>query len=125
MTSQTADGSLPIHLACQYSTDPTMVATLLYYNRCVINARRNDGLTALHMVASRNEARDKKLGLIPLSEDTQIRMIRLLLDHGADRNLQVEGYRPVDLIAENRNRARGIFHSGEQNCRRHDKRFER
>ena len=31
LKSPTSDGSLPIHLACQYSSDPTLLASLLYY----------------------------------------------------------------------------------------------
>ena len=33
MKAGTDDGSLPIHLACQYSYDPTLLATLLYYDK--------------------------------------------------------------------------------------------
>ena len=33
LKSPTLDGSLPIHLACQYSSDPTLLASLLYYVR--------------------------------------------------------------------------------------------
>jgi hypothetical protein len=96
---RTADGSLPLHLACQYSMDPSLLATILYYSKAsTVNERRNDGFTPLHLVAARNEARDVKLGLIPLDEMTQVRMIKLLLEHGADKNLTVEDYRPADLI---------------------------
>ena len=28
----------------------------------------------------------------------QVRMIKLLLEHGADKNLTVEDYRPADLL---------------------------
>ena len=33
LKSPTLEGSLPIHLACQYSSDPTLLASLLYYVR--------------------------------------------------------------------------------------------
>lgn len=33
-------------------------------------------------------------GLIPLDEATQVRMIKLLLDHGADEKISVENYKP-------------------------------
>ncbi len=33
LSTPTVDGSLPIHLACQYSSDPALLAALLYYNR--------------------------------------------------------------------------------------------
>ena len=33
LKSSTLDGCLPIHLACQYSSDPTLLASLLYYVR--------------------------------------------------------------------------------------------
>jgi ankyrin repeat protein len=101
--ARTSDGSLPLHLACQYSMDPNLLAALLYFGKAsVVNERRTDGFTPLHLVAARNEARDVKLGLIPLDEVTQVRMIKLLLDHGADKNLTVEDYRPVDLIKPDR-----------------------
>jgi hypothetical protein len=39
--SKTWDGSLPLHIACQYSSDPSLIATLLYYDKCSgINERR-------------------------------------------------------------------------------------
>ena len=40
LKSPTADGSLPIHLACQYSSDPTLLASLLYYDKTTVNFRR-------------------------------------------------------------------------------------
>ena len=33
LTAETENGSLPIHLACQYSSDRSMIALLLNYNR--------------------------------------------------------------------------------------------
>ena len=68
----TSDGSLPLHVACQFSSDPTTLATLLYYNRSVVNYERNDGFTALHLIASRAEISDVRLGLIRLNEDIQV-----------------------------------------------------
>ena len=39
--SKTWDGSLPLHIACQYSSDPSLIAILLYYDKCSgINERR-------------------------------------------------------------------------------------
>ena len=74
LTARTYNGSAPIHLACQYSADPQMIATLLYYNREVVNATRADGCTPLHMIAARNETKDRRNDdpLIPLSEETQV-----------------------------------------------------
>ena len=68
----TSDGSLPLHVACQFSSDPTTLATLLYYNRSVVNCERNDGFTPLHLIASRAEISDVRLGLIRLNEDIQV-----------------------------------------------------
>ena len=75
-----------------------MVATLLYLNRydhfrrvfsqtsstpnqvtfdrdagCV-NASRADGFTPLHLLAARTEAEDKRVGLIPLDQESQVSM---------------------------------------------------
>ena len=72
LKSPTFDGSLPIHLACQYSSDPTLLASLLYYDKSVINALRADGFTPLHLVAARANVQDVRLGLIKLAEDTQV-----------------------------------------------------
>ena len=72
LKSPTADGSLPIHLACQYSSDPTLLASLLYYDKSVINSQRTDGFTPLHLVAARANVQDVRLGLIKLAEDTQV-----------------------------------------------------
>ena len=72
LTARTDDGSFPIHMACQYSNDPTMIATLLYYNSEVVNATRGDGFTPLHLIAARTDALDKRVGLIPLEEQIQV-----------------------------------------------------
>ena len=37
LTAETENGSLPIHLACQYSSDRSMIALLLNYNRYNLN----------------------------------------------------------------------------------------
>ena len=71
--SQTSDGSLPIHLACQYSSDPTLLVNLLYYDKSVVNFERADGFTPLHLVAARADMQDVPLGLIRLDEDTQVK----------------------------------------------------
>ena len=73
LRSQTADGSLPIHLACQYSSDPTLLVNLLYYDKSVVNFERADGFTPLHLVAARADMQDVPLGLIRLDEDTQVK----------------------------------------------------
>ena len=72
LKAATDDGSLPIHLACQFSYDPTLLATLLYYDKSVINAERADGFTPLHLVAARGEVHDVRMGLLRLDEDTQV-----------------------------------------------------
>lgn len=96
---KTVDGSLPLHLACQYSTDPNMLKTLLNKsNNFGVNERRNDGFTPIHLLAARNEAKDSHIGLFSLDEATQVQMIQVLLDHGADKSLKVEKYRPIDLL---------------------------
>lgn len=66
------EGSLPIHTACQFSRDPTLIAALLYYNRSVVNVPRADGFTPLHLVSARHDVSDQSIGLIPLDEDTQV-----------------------------------------------------
>merc|ERR1719189_1672298 len=116
LTAQTENGSLPIHLACQYSSDPTMIALLLHYNRDIINAKRSDGFTPLHLVASRNDGpADISIGLIPLSEEIQGRMIRLLLDYGADKTILVgDKYIPFDLVKQNRKMARALLKTPER-----------
>lgn len=110
LTSRTSDGSMPIHLACQHSSDPTLIATLLYYNRGVVSEERGDGFTPLHLVAARTDAHDAKLGYILLDEETQVRMIKMLLEHGADRSATVEDrYLPVDLLKVDRTKARALL----------------
>ena len=54
-----------------------MVAALLYHNRYAVNERRRDTFTPLLLVASRSDAMDKKIGLIPLDEDTQVNFCKL------------------------------------------------
>ena len=40
------------HQACQYSVDPNLLASLLYFGKMsVVNERRNDGFTPLHLVS--------------------------------------------------------------------------
>lgn len=107
LKSQTFDGSLPIHLACQYSSDPTLLASLLYYDKSIVSAPRTDGFTPLHLVAARADIQDAKLGLIRLSEETQLRMIKILLEYGADKKAKVEDlYRPFDLLSNDRSKAK-------------------
>jgi len=107
LKSPTEDGSLPIHLACQYSSDPTLLATLLYYDKSVINTERADTFSPLHLVAARADVHDVRLGLIRLDEETQVRMIKILLEHGANKMAMVEDmYHPVDLLSNDRSRAK-------------------
>jgi len=73
LRSPMADGSLPIHLACQFSSDPTLLATLLYYDKSVVNMEREDGFTPLHLVAARTDVHDVRHGIIRLDEETQVR----------------------------------------------------
>ena len=96
------DGSLPIHTACQRTKDTTLIATLLYYNRSVVNVPRGDGFTPLHLICARHDINDPSIGLIPLDEDTQVRMIKVLLDHGADKTMRVENYLPGNLLKKDR-----------------------
>ena len=79
--------------------------------RDVINAKRSDGFTPLHLVASRNDGpADISIGLIPLSEEIQGRMIRLLLDHGADKSICVEEhYISYDLVKMDRQISRALL----------------
>jgi len=110
LKSPTLDGSLPIHLACQYSSDPTLLASLLYYDKSVVNMQRADGFTPLHLVAARANVHDVHLGLIRLGEDTQVRMIKILLEHGADKKATVEDlYHPVDLLSHDRSKAKDFL----------------
>jgi hypothetical protein len=48
-------------------------------------------------------------GMIPLDEYTQVRMIKLLLDHGADDSCSVENYQPADLLKPDRTHALGLL----------------
>ena len=72
LKSPTADGSLPIHLACQFSSDPTLLASLLYYDKSVVNETRTDGFTPLHLIAARGDVHDVRIGIIRLDEETQV-----------------------------------------------------
>ena len=62
-------------------------------------------------MASRNDGpADISIGLIPLSEEIQGRMIRLLLDHGADKSICVEdNYIPYDLVKMDRQISRALL----------------
>merc|ERR1719189_445680 len=117
LTAETENGSLPIHLACQYTSDRSMIALLLNYNRDVINAKRNDGFTPLHLVASRNDGpANLSIGLIPLDEATQKTFIYDLLNFGADKTIFVGGkYLPFDLVKANREMARSLLKTPERN----------
>ena len=85
-------------------------------SRDVINAKRNDGFTPLHLVASRNDGpADTSIGLIPLDEETQRTFIYDLLDYGADKSILVGGkYIPFDLVKQNRKMARALLKTPER-----------
>ena len=85
--------------------------------RDVINAKRNDGFTPLHLVASRNDGpADLSIGLIPLEEATQKTFICDLLNFGADKTIFVGGkYLPFDLVKANRETARSLLKTSERN----------
>ena len=84
--------------------------------RDVINAKRNDGFTPLHLVASRNDGpADLSIGLIPLDEATQKTFICDLLNFGADKTIFVGGkYLPFDLVKANREMARSLLKTPER-----------
>ncbi len=107
-SAMTNEGDLALHVAAKKSTDPTLLATLLHYNADVVNARNGDGMTALHLVASRNEEDDRN-EVIALDEDKQIRMIRLLLDHGADKNAVWEGMIAYHVLPDSRTKAKVLL----------------
>ena len=94
----------------------TWLATGLKYkpffmSREVINARRNDGFTPLHLVASRNNGpKDTSIGLVPLDEESQKVLICYLLKHGADKTLCVgDRYLPYHLVNVERKMARALL----------------
>ncbi len=78
-----------------------------------MSEERSDGFTPLHLVASRSDVNDVRLGLIRLNEETQVRMIKILLDHGANKMAAIEGtYLPVDLLKEDRKEAQRVLELG-------------
>ena len=86
----------------QLSRDPQTVESLVGCNTQLVNgARRSDGLTPLHLVASRSDLSDVVAKIEALDESAQISMVRILLDAGADRSAAVElegkAFLPVDL----------------------------
>ena len=93
-----------------------MVSYLFNIFRDVINAKRNDGFTPLHLVASRNDGpADTSIGLIPLDEETQRTFIYDLLDYGADKSILVgDKYIPFDLVKQNRKMARALLKTPER-----------
>ena len=100
--SRAAEDGLPLHYACQLSHDPQTVTALIGCNpRLVNSARRSDGLTPLHLVASRSNLSIAVAKIEALDESAQIAMVRILLDAGANRSAvaQLEGKAllPVDL----------------------------
>lgn len=113
MTSTTDEDMLPIHYACQYSRDPALLALLLFYDCTVINAQRKDGFSPLHIVAARSEGKisshSPSGNLVPLDEDVQCRMIKLLLENGADKAQGNLGYLPVHLVNKNRNATKALL----------------
>ena len=72
-------------------------------------------------MASRNDGpADIGIGLLPLTEDTQARMIRLLLEHGADKTVTVETqYLPFDLVKIERVVVRNLLKVPNRNIEPH------
>ena len=86
----------------QLSRDPQTVTTLIGCNPRLVNcARRSDGLTPLHLVASRSDLSDAVAKIEALDESSQISMVRILLDAGAGRSAAVDlegkALLPMDL----------------------------
>lgn len=100
------EGNFPLHLACQMTKDPTLIANLLRYNSSMINYRRGDGMTPLHLVASRNDIEERDNKVIALDDENQVKMIRILLEFGADKSMKLEGFLPIQLLDKNRTKAR-------------------
>lgn len=113
-TPSSNGGSLPLHYACQYSKDPTLLTALFHFNKDLANVRRDDGCTPLHLVACRSDQESVADGLVALDEDAQIRMVKILLDMGADPTLKVDGFLPYDLVDE-RTRVRMLLKPGRRN----------
>ena len=63
--------------------------------------------------------------MIPLDEYTQVRMIKLLLDHGADDTCSVENYRPADLLKPERTQALGLLKRQHNGPRNQDQRYHK
>jgi hypothetical protein len=95
----------------------------------VINEAREDGLTPIHLVASRNDDQEAKIGLMPLPEDKQVtglelrslfnmkitfvsklqvEMLAKLLSFGANKNSRVEDYLPIQLVRQGRSQAKSL-----------------
>ena len=109
--SKNIDG---LKIILQLSRDPQTVETLLGCNPRLVNAaRRSDGLTPLHLVASRSDLSDADAKIEALDEPAQISMVRALLDAGADRaaSIEVEGraFLPVDLCSDGRPAVRRLL----------------
>jgi ankyrin repeat protein len=110
LTSVSKNGSVPLHLACQYSKDPSLIAALLCYGKSTVNLTRNDGFSPLHLVAARDDCQNDSLGLVPLDEDAQIRMLKLLIEEQGDRHALVENsYLPYDLVKVGRKLAQDLL----------------
>ena len=98
----------------QLSRDPQTVEALIGCNPRHINAAsRSDGLTPLHLVASRSDLCDAVAKIEALDEPAQIRMVRILLNAGADRSAAVEleerTLLPVDLSSDARPAVRRLL----------------
>ena len=109
--SKNIDG---LKIILQLSRDPQTVETLIGCNPRLVNAaRRSDGLTPLHLVASRSDLSDADAKIEALDEPAQISMVRALLDAGADRaaSIEVEGraFLPVDLCSDSRPAVRRLL----------------
>jgi ankyrin repeat protein len=105
--SVAAENGLPVHYATQFSKDPDIIPALLAAGGgdygTVNAARMPDGLTPLHLVASRSDLQEAVHKIYSLSESAQLAMVRHLVDFGADKTAAVlEGYRPEHLVHRDR-----------------------
>ena len=64
-----------------FHRDPKILETLLYFNPSVVNSRRDDGMTPLHLIAARNDLQDSANKMISLGEDAQVIIRGLMVVH--------------------------------------------
>ncbi len=108
-----AKHGLPIHYVCRFSRDPDALAAVLASDPGVVNIATDEGgFTPLHIVAYRSEQRDDDIFLVPLDEDAQVAMIRLLLEAGADRSLRLTAEKeclPASLLQPTRRHLKAVL----------------